>query len=319
MVNTVYIIKENESNLSKHLDEITTYDMVFRKLVKDTIGLSSSNPTWGYAYKVKNGKMKFVGEGLYKEFDYDSPYAAYSEKIASIVGSKLLNNTRVPQIDVVEPTRGEPGIISHKVLNNYQEDMFHLRDMMFHIFDREELASKKGIFNLEDILKAVRAQIRDDENYKVVERNIIRAMLFDSVINNGDRHTNNWALVRDKQTNWYELAVFDHASTFIDMIKEQRMFTADGWVSSYISVKEQKGSTRNGSIGRDIIQYIAHNYNEYYNEFCDDFETMLPEIIEEIKEEQLPIDIRRLENKLNERKQFLKRVRSKEEELAHGE
>ena len=319
MVNIVYIIKENEQNLSSHLEEFKTYDMVFRKVAKDTVGLSSSNPTWGYAYKVKNGKMKFVGEGLYKEYDFDCPHAAYSEKLASIMGSKILKNTRVPKVDIVEPTKDEPGIISHKILNNYQEDMFHLRDMMFHIFEREELASQKGIFNLEDILKAVRAQIKDDENYKVVEISLIRAMLFDSVVNNGDRHTNNWALVRNKETNWYELAVFDHASTFIDMIKEQRMAVADGWTSSYISVKEQKGGIRKGSLGRDIIQYIAHNYNEYYNEFCDDFETMLPEFIEEIKAEKLPVDMGRLENKLNERKQFLKRVRSKEEELAHGE
>lgn len=313
MIKTIYVIKENQKNITSHLDEIANKNMVFRKVRKDTIGKSASNPTWGYVYNVKKGKMKWKGEGLYKEFDYDAPNAAYCEKIASIMGRNLLSNTRVPEVEIVEENKSENGIISYKLMDNDKEDMFHLRDIMFYLFERDELASKKDIFDFNDILEAIKIQVTDEENYKAIEKSIIRALLFDSVINNGDRHTNNWALVRNKETNWYELAVFDHSSSFTDMLKEQRHFTVDGWVSSYTSIKPNKGQIRKGSLGKDIIEYIANNYNEYFNEFCDDFEEVLPNIIEEIKKEELPIDIKRLENKLYERKRFLRKIRSKEE------
>ena len=317
MAKTVYIINEDEKNISQHLDDIAKKEMVFRKLRKDTIGKSSTNPTWGYTYNVRKGKLKFIEEGLYKEYDYDSPNAAYSEKIASIMGRRLLSNTRIPEVDIVEETSGQPGIISYKLLNNDIEDMFHLRDTMFHIFDRDGISKQKDIFVLEDVLEGIRFQIKDEENYKIVGKSVIRTLLLDAVMNNGDRHANNWALVRNKLTNWYELAAFDHSSCFTDMIKEQRHFTVDGWVSSYTTTRQRKSSGRKGLLGKDIIQYIAHNYNEYFNEFCDDFDRMLPEIIREIKEEKLPIDMKRLEKKLSERNNFLKRVKSKEAELEH--
>ena len=231
------------------------------------------------------------------------------------MGKNLISTARVPDIDVVEESRNNPGLISYKILDNDEEDMFHIRDLMFYKYEREELEEKQDIFTIEDILECVKVQIRDDENYKKVERSMIHTLLLDSVMNNGDRHSNNWALVRNKNTNWYELAIFDHSISLIDMIEEKTFYTYDGWVSSYVTVNENnRNAIRKGGIGNDIVKYISKNYREYFEEFCNIFNEKLPNIIGQIKEENLPIDMRRLEKKLHERKHYLDVIRDREEE-----
>ena len=77
--------------------------------------------------------------------------------------------------------------------------------------------------------------------------------------------------------------------------------------------EKQIGKLRVGSSGDKIIKYIANNYPEYFDEFADIFNEKLPSIIEEIKQEKLPIDMRRLEEKLKQRNRFLRKMRDREE------
>lgn len=314
MNKTISIVKENQPNISEEIVELVKKDMIFRKIQRDTIGRSSSNPTWGYAYSVENGGLKFKGEALYKEHDYDLPNAAYSEKVTSIMGQKLLTNVRVPEIDIVEESKGDPGVISYKILNNDREDMFHIRDILYHKYERNILETKKDIFALSDILECVKIQVNNNENYRYLEKNIIHTLLFDSITNNGDRHCNNWSLVRNKDSDWYELAIFDHASSFVNMFKDQKHFTCNGWVSSYTTVGEEENSKlRTGSLGKKIIEYVYENYRSYFEEFATDFHNKLPMIMELIKRENLPIDVRLLEKRLKERDSFLRKMYIREE------
>ena len=316
MVKSVKRIKQGEKHLTDHLEDYKKADIVFREIRKDSVGRSASNPIWGLVFNVRNGKLKLnsIGEGLYKEFDYDYPNASYAEKIYSIIAESVLDNTRVPNIDIVTEIPKEPSIISYKLINTEKEDMYHISDLMYYIYDRDEVSEKKNIFTIEDILKCVKEQVKDEENYKQVERSIIHTMLLDATLNNGDRHNNNWALVRNKQTNFYELAIFDHSSSLVDIIEEKSYFTSNGWVGSYIMAGEKQiGKLRVGSSGDKIIKYIANNYPEYFDEFVDIFNEKLPSIIEEIKQEKLPIDMRRLEEKLKQRNRFLRKIRDREE------
>lgn len=315
MIKRIKIIEENEPDITKHWDEqenVDDIDLVFRKLRRDSVGKSASNPTWGYVFNVRdeNLKLNIDSEGLYKEHDYDAPNAPYAEKLFSIIGRRVLDNTRVPKVDIVMARPKEPSVISYKLMNNDIEDMFHISDLMFYKYDREQLTTKKNIFTIGDILECVKEQVQDKSNYKQIERNIIHTLLLDAVVNNADRHNNNWALVRNKETNLYELAAFDHSSSFVDMIEERRYFTSNGWVGSYVTVEENI-KFRRGSVGDAIIRYIAKNYSEYFDEFADIFNEKLPSIIAEIKEENLPIDINRLELKLNQRNRFLSKIKSR--------
>ena len=315
MIKKVKIIEENEPDITQNWNEqenVDDIDIVFRKMRKDTVGKSASNPTWGLVFNVREGNLKLNidKEGIFKEFDYDSPNGAYSEKILSIIGRNVLDNTRVPEIDIVMARPKEPSIISYKLMNNDKEDMFHISDLMFYKYDREQLAEKKKIFTIEDILECVKEQVQNEANYKQIEKSMIHTLLLDAIVNNADRHNNNWALVRNKQTNFYELAIFDHSSSLVDMLEDRRFCTHEGWVGSYVTLQENN-KVRRGSRGKDIIEYISKNYSEYFEEFSSIFNERLPDIIKEIKNENLPIEINRLELKLNQRNGFLKKIKSR--------
>lgn len=304
----------NKGNISKHKFEILKKEMAFIKTRKDTIGMSQCGPTWGYAFETENGKMRWKEEGLYKEYDMDSPKVAYSEKIASIIGKKLLKNIRVPDIEIVEAVKGESGLISYIILNNDKEDMFHIRDILFNKFERAELSSMRNIVSIKDILESIKIQVEDEENYKEIEKGIIHTLLFDALTNNGDRHPHNWALIRDKITNRYELGIFDHASCCVPMMVQQQNLGYEKWGGSYVKTRDDGIPKRVGDSGETIIKYIYENYKDYFVEFADLLEIEFSEIMQEIKNENLPIDIMALQSSLYKRKTFFNNIRGREEE-----
>lgn len=309
MVKTISIIKENQENISEVLRNGVQTDIIFKELQKDTVGRSGSSPTWGEVYFYNEGSLMDKGIGLHKEYDYDFPLAAYGEKVWSIVGKAMLGDTvRVPDIDIVEERTGYPEVISYRLMNNDREDMVHIKDTLFNKFEREEIRAKRDIFTLDEILECVKLQIGNEENYKRIEKDIIRVLLLDAVTNNGDRHSLNWALVRDEKTSKYSLAVFDHASAFAEMF-QNRGIKDDGWSTSYTTVGRDKGRHDIGSSGRSIVECLSKEYPEYFEEFYDEFEAKLPSIMELIKKEEMKIDFRRLSDKMGEKKHFLKRLR----------
>ena len=313
LIKTISIIKQNQENISTVFQDGVKTDMLFRELQKDTVGRSGSSPTWGYVYFNQEGKLKFTGIALHKEYDYDFPYAAYGEKTWSIFGKELLGDTvRVPDIDIVEEKKGYPEIISYRLMNNDREDMIHIKDTLFNKFERDEIRAKKDIFTIDEILECVKLQIENDENYKKIERDIIRVLLLDSITNNGDRHALNWALVRDEKTGEYSLAVFDHASAFVDMF-ERSYILGNGWSTSYVTVGNDRGRHTIGSDGKVVVEYISQEYPEYFEEFCNNFEAKLPNIMELVRQEEMKIDFRRLSDKIGEKKRFLRRLRNKGE------
>lgn len=292
-----------------------TEEIVFKEIQKDTIGRSGSSPTWGAVYENKDGNLNFKAIGLYKEYDYDIPDAAYGEKIWSILGKKILKNVRVPNIDVVEERKGDACCISYRLLNNDTEDMIHIRDILYHHYEREELKKKRDLFQIDDILKCVKTQVPDEENYKEIEKAMIQTILLDCVTNNADRHSNNWAIIRNKATNKYELAAYDHSSSLVDLLNDKRYHTAKGWVGSYIIIDERYRKIGLGNPGDVLIEYISKKFPEYYEEFTNNYVSNLDEALEEIKNSNLGIDLTRLNSKLKERKRILKKFcKGKEEE-----
>ena len=302
MGKSITVIKLDQEHISELFKDGLKTEMVFRQVQRDTIGKSGSNPTWGYTYYNKDGKMKFSGIALHKEFDYDYPMAAYGEKVWSILGQSLIGESvRVPEIELVEQMPGCAEIISYRILDNDKEDMIHIKDILFNKFEREEIKAKKEIYTIDEILECVRNQIENEENYKKIEKDIIQVLLLDAVTNNGDRHVLNWGLVREEKTNNYSLAVFDHASAFVDMLEDKSYYIKSGWANTYITVGEDRGKTNIGSDGKKVIDYIAEEYPDYFNDFYKKFNEKLPDILESIKKENMKIDFYRLQRKMQER------------------
>lgn len=314
MKKTISIIKQNQENIGEVFRNGVQTDVVFRELQRDTIGRSGSTPTWGYVYHNVDGNLKFQGIALRKEYDYDYPMAAYGEKTWSIFGKKLLGDTvRVPDIEIVEEKPGYPEIVSYRLMDNNKEDMIHIKDVLFNKFERDEMKAKKDIFTIDELLECVKLQIDNEENYKKIEKDIIQVILLDAVTNNADRHALNWALVRNEKTNEYSLAVFDHASAFVDMFENRSFVLGNGWSSTYITVGNDKERHTLGSNGKTIVEYISKQYPEYFDEFSGRFEKELPEILEFCKKEEMKIDYRRLGDKIAIKKRFLSKLKNRGE------
>lgn len=308
MVKSITIVKSTDEKLKNE-----NVDIIFKEIQKDTVGRSGARPVWGMLYYNEDGKLTKSGIALFKEYDYDMPIASYSEKIWSIIGNKVLLETRVPIIDLVDEGNKEIGVISHRVLNNEQEDLIHIRDVLFNKFERDDFKIRQNVFYIEDLLECIKIQINDSINYEKVKTQVIHTLLLDAITNNGDRHGNNWGLVRDKETNTYHLADFDHSSSFVDLVNKKPGHTCRGWVSSYIRTTPEVKKMMMGNCGDQIIDYISKNYKEDFNNFSQLFNQNLDDIIEEIKNENMNIDEKRLEKKLRERNKLLQKIRSREE------
>ncbi len=305
MIKKIKIIPISETFDASGFD---TNQILFRSTQKDIIGNSGSNPTWGNVFeKGENGETLYSGVGLYKEHDYDYPNNAYSEKIYSIIAKDVLSGVRVPDIDVVTPGNSEHGIISYRLLDNDTEDLLHIRHVLFNKYDRTAMLARKSMYTIDDILESLRKQIPDDENYKQVERNVIHTLLLDAVTNNSDRHPNNWALVRNKKSNYYELAIFDNSAAFIDMFDANPWQSVRGWTSSYISPDDNL-QNRRCLLGKDIISLIFQRFPDYYKEFIEIFSQKLPDISKKILEENLPVNNSRVISKLEARSRFLEKT-----------
>lgn len=253
------------------------------KRQKETRGNSGSNATWVEVYTSdSNGKI-----ALYKEYDYDMPLAAYAEKMWSILGKGILENTRIPDVDIVNNPKMGDGIVSYRVMDNALEDMMHIKDILFSIYERTEMDKHRNIFSIDEILKAVRTEIVDEKNYKEVEKAIIQTILLDSVTHNSDRHTTNWALVLDKSSNpHYELALFDHSSAFGKMMQytpgpSHDIYGNTRWTSSYLQT-ESKESRGVGEDGKNLVKYISQKYPEYFEDFVNRFSERIEELLNEI-------------------------------------
>ena len=314
---TIKIVKKEKNNLATVLQNLKETDVVFKEIQKDTIGSSSSNPTWGYVYDNEDGNLTYKGIGLYKEYDYDFPNAACSEKIWSILGKNILRNVRIPEIDVVQENPREQGIISYRVLDNDAEDLIHITDVLFNKFERDDLKKQRDIFHLKDILECIQIQVQDHQNYKQIEKAVIQTILLDSITNNRDRHANNWALIRNKKTNHYDLAVYDHSIAFIDMLEERAHLTVNGWVSSYIITDEGPKKREIGEKGDNLVKYIFDNYKEYFDEFYTKFDENLDNAIEEISNSGLKMNMTRLRKRLYEKRSFLRKLYKEKGEMEH--
>lgn len=322
MKKTITVIEQDPDKIEKLLELGIETDVVFEIIQRDTVGRSNASPTWGYVYYVVDGKLQDKGVGLYKEKDYDYPDAPYAEKICSILGRNILHNVRVPEIDIVEQqTKNNLGLISYRILDGGKEDLIHIRDLLYYKYERQEMKEKNDLYTIDDILYCIRTQVekKDPENYKELEKAVIHTVMLDCITNNADRHPDNWALIRNKKTNKYELGIYDHSTTLVDMIDYRKFLASNGWVSSFLLIKDTNKPKWTGDSGDKILRYIFDNYKQYFDEFYASLENNIEKAIAEILDENLGINNQRIISKLKDKKRFLRKLYIEKGELEYDD
>lgn len=295
---------------------------IFLKLFRDPQGNSGSNPTWGDYYKYSKSEILKFGRGVYKSMDYDAPLASYCEKLWSLLGKKVFHsepnpiskNLRIPHITVVKDEKsGERGAISHIILNNDKEDLIGINTILFHKYDRQALDKMRSVVVFDDLLYCLHEQIPDEENYKEVEKQIIQVLLLDAVTNNVDRHTKNWSLVRDKETNHYTLGVFDHGSSFVDLISQNEFARQNNyWSITYTKIDHVTQTMGIGDSGEKIVRYLVDRYPEIAQEFNDALSKALPEFQQYLVDAPSNIDVKRIMYNLTFKQKFIDKMLEKQ-------
>lgn len=293
--------------------------LIFWEEEKDLLGRSGGNPTWGYLYEYfgeeekEENKLVGIGDVIYKEYDYDYPYDAYNEKLYSLLAKKVINNCRVPNIDVAFlPKSNEATTLSYCIFNKNKEEMFEIKDFLYNKFEREELSKKEDIVLIEEILESIKMSVPNEKDYKEIEESVIHVLALDSITNNPDRHPDNWAIVRNIETGKYDLGIFDNSRAFYNMIKKYNNNMQ--WVSTYVLTEERK---RNGigDNGQKVIKYLKENYTQYFNKFLYNFMNKLPEFYQELEECPNCIDVKYLKRSIEDKLRCIRKMYNEEREV----
>ena len=264
------------------------------------------NPTWGDLYQYTGHEMYYKGTCIFKEMDYDAPNSAYAEKLWSLLGKRVLKTCRIPDITLVKDKRyKETGLMSHIILDNSTEDLNDMKTLLFYKFDRQTLDNFKSVIHIRDLLECIHFQVQDVDNYKKIETQIVQTLLLDSVTNNADRHANNWSLVRDKQTNQYTVGLFDHGSSFVDMISSKNGATINGWTSSYIKVNTSPSRTGMGDLGDKLVRYLFVNFPDASKEFLRNFNNELEYFYQDIESAPSNINQKRLKQNFSIKQKYM--------------
>lgn len=291
----------------------------FYRIRKDSVGKSGANPTWGDLYRYTNHELYYMGNCIYKEMDYDFPNAPYAEKLWSILGKRVLKDCRIPDITLVKDAKyKETGLFSHIILDNDTEDLISMSNLLFYKYERQTLNTLRSVIPFQDLLECVKMQINNEKNFKNVESQMVRTLLLDSITNNADRHTNNWALVRDKQHNIYTLGLFDHSSSFIDMVSARNGTTVNGWTSSFISTGSKPNINGVGDLGNRIVENLFQQYPDISKEFMNCFHSEIENFYKDISSAPYYIDYRRIKYNIAHKEEFMRNLMNQLEEREGG-
>ena len=152
-----------------------------------------------------------------------------------------------------------------------------------------------GNMNLAEALRSIKkVYIKKEENYKEVEKSIIQTTVIDLMTNNIDRHLNNWALIRNKKTDWYILGIFDHATSFFNMATRtenpflSQQYLKENWANSSVLLGDKADERTRSTSGIKLFKYIMDNYREYVIEILQRLNNVLPNFENTISYESIP-------------------------------
>lgn len=291
----------------------------FTGVICDTIdreseGNSGGKPRWVKVYKTLNGKLSDDSKiAIYKEPDYDEPDGPIAEKMYSILGKMVLPNCVLPNIEIVKTQTDSlvPGVLSYCIIDKAKEDMIEIRNILrWNGISEKDMLKNEDRLYPEELLKHIQSYIKDDEQYKKIEGEIIKVILLDCVTNSFDRHPDNWAIVYNHQTGEYKVGLYDNTISFVNMLSSRPGVVLKGnWGKIFIKVKTL--NNKDSDNGNDVIKYIHNKYQEYFEEFNKSFISKIEQFCQLIGENEN----KEIVNNMRNRVDYLKSLDRNEMEL----
>lgn len=212
---------------------------------------------WFKYVKVTNSKSN-PNETIYT-------YENVSEKIAELIAKEIrLYNAKIE----IGTYNGSIGCLSYNILKNNQsmsEGIAYIskRYPFYDGIHEKDMKSNK-YYSLELILNSLNNQQLKIDFFKI--------MIFDFIIGNSDRHSNNWAIIKNKNNEEHFAPLYDNGSSLCALIAEDEIdnFLGDDKLrfNALVDSKSKTliridSSVKKIPSHKDVLMYLhANHYND---------------------------------------------------------
>lgn len=253
---------------------------IFDKWIPDEEKLGSGNNKKIWLTNPNNlricGWFKYLKK-TYKKSDKENEIVTFenvSEKIAELIAEEL----KLPHARIgIGSYQGEMGCLSYNILKNNQimsEGVSYI-SRKYPQYDSEsgkDMETGK-YYSLEMILDSLGC----DE----LKNNFFRIVIFDFIIGNSDRHSSNWAIIKNKSGNETLAPLYDNGSSLCALICEDD-------IDSYLGNDKMRFHSLVDSKSRTLVRIDANSkkipthkcvieylHDKYYKETKDFVEEAL--------------------------------------------
>lgn len=199
-----------------------------------------------------------------------STFENISEKVAELIAEELkIKNAKIE----IGTYNNEIGCLSYNILHNNQtmsEGVAYI-SRTYTKYDSnlcKDLESGE-YYCLQMILKSLPNEELKNEFLKI--------MIFDFIIGNSDRHSNNWAITKNRSNKESIAPLYDNGSSLCSLVKESQLksYLSDDKVrfEALVNTKSRTivridGKNKNKPTHKEVLRYLSENYYNETKEFA---------------------------------------------------
>lgn len=250
---------------------------VFDKWISDKEKLDSGKGKKIWLTKPNNrricGWFKYVKK-TYQKNDKKNEISTYeniSEKIAELIASEL--KIKSAKIDI-GTYYGDIGCLSYNILKDKQT----MSEGVSYISRKYPKYDVTTGIDMETGQYYCLEMILNSLSTNELKRDFFKIMIFDFIIGNSDRHSNNWAIIKTKDTQECFAPLYDNGSSLCALINEHEIanyLSKDKLkLSSLVDSKSKTLVRINGNVKKipthkEVLQYLHDNYYENTRQFAE--------------------------------------------------
>jgi len=207
-------------------------------------------------------------------------YENVSEKIAELIANELqIHNAKID----IGTYNGHLGCLSYNILGE-RRTMTEGISYISRCYPKYDISTgvdldSKTYYGIEIILNSLRT--------KELKNEFLKIMIFDFIIGNSDRHSNNWAIIKTKSGKEYFAPLYDNGSSLCSFVSETEIDSYLGKdkmkLSSLVDTKSRTliridGTKAKIPSHKEVLKYLR---KEYYDETIEFVEIIIRKLTDE--------------------------------------
>lgn len=219
-----------------------------------------------------NGWFKYVKCTQEKNRDDKkiNTFENVSEKIAELIATELkIKNAKID----IGTYNNEEGCLSYNILHDNQT-MSEGVAYISRIYNKynpqlcQDLESGE-YYCLQMILNSLPSE--------ELRKEFLKIMMFDFIIGNSDRHSNNWAIIKNRSDKESMAPLYDNGSSLCSLVKESEIKSYLGndkvRFEALVDTKSRTiiridGKNKNRPTHKEVLKYLSENYYDETKDFA---------------------------------------------------